>query len=84
MTPYRPGRDHVAARPSWRCRACSAPWPCQPAKLHLLDLYADDRLGLMVDLGVTMAAALPDLPRDENLLNRFVRWARPPRRRVDS
>ncbi|WP_285788597.1 flavin reductase [Micromonospora sp. NBRC 101691] len=83
MTPYRPRRDHIAVRPSWRCRVCGAPWPCQPAKLQLLDLYADDRLGLMVDLGMAMAAALPDLPRDENQLDRFVRWARPPRRRVD-
>ncbi|SCL38426.1 hypothetical protein GA0074692_5007 [Micromonospora pallida] len=83
MKAYRPGRDHIAARPPWRCRACGAPWPCQPAKLLLLDLYADDRLGLMVDLGVTMAAALPDLSHTENLLDRFVRWARPPRRRTE-
>ncbi|MFE0594080.1 flavin reductase [Micromonospora echinospora] len=76
-------RDHVAARPSWRCRACGAPWPCQPAKLRLLRTYADDRLALMAWLGVTMAEAVRDLPDDgTDVIARFVRWARPPRRSI--
>ncbi|SCF20421.1 hypothetical protein GA0070216_106237 [Micromonospora matsumotoense] len=36
---------HVAARPAWRCRACAAPWPCQPAELSLRREYAHDPAG---------------------------------------
>ncbi|MEU4568686.1 flavin reductase [Micromonospora sp. NPDC023956] len=76
-----PGRDHVAARPCWRCKRCGAPWPCQPAKLYLLGLYADNRLGLSMYLGEVMAVAASELPDDgTNIIERFVSWARPPRR----
>ncbi|GIJ81034.1 hypothetical protein Xph01_54660 [Micromonospora phaseoli] len=43
-------QEHAPARPAWRCRACGAPWPCQPAKLRLLAEYADNTPSLMVYL----------------------------------
>ena len=24
--------EHVAKRPSWDCRLCAKPWPCDPAR----------------------------------------------------
>ncbi|MDG4792680.1 hypothetical protein [Micromonospora sp. WMMD1082] len=41
---------HTPARPTWRCRGCGAPWPCQPAKLRLLAAYKGNMPGLMVYL----------------------------------
>ncbi|MFE9958431.1 flavin reductase [Micromonospora sp. NPDC005299] len=80
MPRYRP---HVAARPSWRCRACGAPWPCSPARLALLGEYREDRIALLVHLGTLLCEATTDLTdphgRDapQRLADRFVTWARP-------
>ncbi|WNM37229.1 flavin reductase [Micromonospora halotolerans] len=79
MPRYRP---HVAARPSWRCRACGAPWPCSPARLALLGEYREDRIALLVHLGTLLCEATADLTdphgRDtpQRLADRFVNWAR--------
>ncbi|SCG58027.1 hypothetical protein [Micromonospora halophytica] len=54
------GGRHVAARPIWRCRACGAPWPCQPAKLHLRREYAHDPAGLATYLCLLMHDAIND------------------------
>lgn len=43
-------RDHVAVRPTWRCSACGASWPCSPAKLLLLAQYHGNMPGLLVYL----------------------------------
>ncbi|OZV74788.1 hypothetical protein CA850_29875 [Micromonospora echinospora] len=77
-----PGSTHVYSRPAWRCRTCGAPWPCQPAKLRLLGEYKKDRLALSMYLGTLLDVAVSEVPADsgENLLERFVSWARPPRR----
>ncbi|MCZ7423829.1 flavin reductase [Verrucosispora sp. WMMA2121] len=42
--------EHVASRPTWRCRACGIAWPCSPAKLRLLAEYRENLPGLMVYL----------------------------------
>ncbi|GIJ23841.1 flavin reductase [Micromonospora lutea] len=42
--------EHVASRPTWRCRACGIAWPCSAAKLRLLAEYRGDMPGLMVHL----------------------------------
>ncbi|KAB1910713.1 flavin reductase [Micromonospora sp. AMSO31t] len=77
MPRYRP---HVAARPSWRCRACGAPWPCSPARLALLGEYREDRIALLVYLGTLLCEATADLAdrhAPQRLADRFVTWARP-------
>ncbi|SCG61140.1 hypothetical protein GA0070609_3690 [Micromonospora echinaurantiaca] len=80
----RTGRRHVAARPAWRCRACAAPWPCQPAKLALRVEYAHDPVGLSVYLCVLLHEAAADWlrlrprpPDPAELFARFVGWTRP-------
>ncbi|MEU7958032.1 hypothetical protein [Micromonospora humida] len=77
-----PGR-HVAARPAWRCRACAAPWPCQPAKLSLRREYARDRPALSVYLCLLMHDAITDALRVATgpvdpaaYFTRFIAWTR--------
>ncbi|MFY1650415.1 hypothetical protein ACN27J_05920 [Solwaraspora sp. WMMB762] len=68
--------EHVAARPSWRCRVCRAPWPCQPAKAQLVAAY--DRIGLCLYVAERSAAAALDLPglTPAAAYARFLGWAR--------
>ncbi|XTZ16743.1 flavin reductase [Micromonospora echinospora] len=82
MTARRNRPEHTAARPSWRCRACGAPWPCSSARLRLLVEYRGNRPTLLIYLNLMMedaAADLPDRPDDptgSNLALRFLAWAR--------
>lgn len=67
-------------RPTWRCRACAAAWPCHPARLALLAEFVDDRVGLCQYLAAQYVHALDDLARHapnasrEGLYARFVGW----------
>ncbi|PZG11956.1 flavin reductase [Micromonospora craterilacus] len=69
-------------RPLWRCRACGAHWPCQPARLSLLVEYREDRTALLVYLGLLMAEAHAQLSQlngqlhHAGLHDRFLTWAR--------
>ncbi|MEU5939262.1 hypothetical protein ABZ807_08715 [Micromonospora sp. NPDC047548] len=74
---------HVAARPSWRCRACAAAWPCPPAKLRLRQEYAHDRPALAVYLCLLMHDAIADALRvragdvdPADYFTRFIGWTR--------
>lgn len=73
-------RAHTPMRPQFRCRACGAPWPCQPARLALLFLYRGDRQGLRVHLAHKMLAALSDQPQQDalTLAARLFGWLPPP------
>lgn len=77
-----PGRrrrpEHTAARPSWRCRACGAPWPCSPARLGLLAEYRGQRVALLMYLAALMVEAAGQLPPEPTptLGTRFLTWAR--------
>ncbi|GIJ26509.1 hypothetical protein Vqi01_16710 [Micromonospora qiuiae] len=46
----QPAREHVPSRPTWRCHACGAHWPCGAAKVRLLAEYKGNMPGLMVYL----------------------------------
>ncbi|WP_091100817.1 flavin reductase family protein [Micromonospora citrea] len=69
-------------RPLWRCRACGAPWPCQPARLALLARYRSDRPALMIYLGTLLTEAAGQLAQlnghtpPADLHDRFLGWAR--------
>jgi hypothetical protein len=69
-------------RPLWRCRACGAEWPCQPARLALLTEYRHDRAALLVHLATLMREAGAQLAqlgghaRPDGLTERFMSWAR--------
>ncbi|WP_374197551.1 hypothetical protein [Micromonospora sp. RL09-050-HVF-A] len=82
VRPEGAGR-HVAARPAWRCRACAAPWPCQPAKLSLRREYAHDRPALAIYLCLLMHDAITDALRvgtgtvdPAAYFARFLAWTR--------
>lgn len=78
----RTAPPHQPMRPLWRCRACGAEWPCQPARLALLVEYRADRTALLVYLSTLMAEAGAHLSQlnghvlPENLTDRFLTWAR--------
>jgi hypothetical protein len=71
-------RAHAPIRPLFRCRACGAPWPCQPARLALLFLYRGDRQGLRTHLAHKMLAALADQPQLDALTLATPRFGRLP------
>lgn len=78
----RAARPHLPMRPLWRCRACGAEWPCQPARLALLVEYREDRTALLVYLSTLMAEAGAQLAQlngnapPADLAERFLSWAR--------
>ncbi|MDG4800662.1 flavin reductase [Micromonospora sp. WMMD980] len=79
MTRGRP--EHVASRPTWRCRVCGIAWPCAPAKLRLLAAYREARPALLMHLATLYARAEAELPardgtRSVDRYQRFVGWAR--------
>ncbi|MBM0237889.1 hypothetical protein JNW88_13325 [Micromonospora sp. ATA32] len=74
---------HLTTRPTWRCRACAAHWPCQPAKLRLRAEYAHDRAALAVYLCLLMYDAIadrlrthPDQVDPAEFFTRFIGWTR--------
>lgn len=72
------GLAHPPLRPSWDCAACSAPWPCHPARVELAERYADDRMGLAAYVGAQLDHAVREMPPTDvsELFERFVAWAR--------
>ncbi|MFY1659683.1 hypothetical protein [Micromonospora sp. WMMD1274] len=69
---------HVPMRPLWLCRACAAPWPCQPARLLLLLDYRRDRVALSIHMASCLFDATADLlrtnPNPADLFDRFIGW----------
>lgn len=65
---------HGAERPSWDCRSCGKPWPCDPAREHLAGEM--DRVQLAILMWANMDEAIPDLPAHppSELFDRFIGW----------
>ncbi|TQL36796.1 hypothetical protein FB564_1928 [Salinispora arenicola] len=66
-------------RPLWRCRACGADWPCQPARLALLVEYRGRTSALLTHLGNQLKAASDQLRQlngnaPDSLAARFLAW----------
>jgi hypothetical protein len=70
------GEDHTAERPSWECRACGKPWPCDPAREALV--IEMDRVALAIYMWLNLKEAVLDMPRGpaSELFERFIRWTR--------
>lgn len=70
------GVEHVADRPSWHCRSCGKPWPCDEARENLTATM--DSLSLAMFAWVLLEEAAGDLPRSASgeLYERFLRWTR--------
>jgi hypothetical protein len=66
--------DHIAARPSWDCRSCGRPWPCDPARAALA--VEMDRVALAVFMWCNLGEACRDMPvrLPAELFERFIRW----------
>jgi hypothetical protein len=66
--------DHTADRPSWDCRACGKPWPCDPARERLAEEM--DRISLAMYMWTNLEEAVADLPPGppSELFERFIRW----------
>ena len=73
--------EHTADRPSWDCRCCGKPWPCDPAREQLVAELSPVRLAMYCWVNLEEAAGdLPDMPVAE-AFDRFLAWTRvsPPR-----
>ena len=69
--------EHTADRPSWDCRVCGGPWPCDPAREALAAEMSPT--GLAIYGAVNLSEAVCDLPTTPpgELFDRFVAWTRP-------
>jgi hypothetical protein len=70
------GVEHTAGRPSWDCRACGKPWPCDPARESLLSEM--DRSSLAIYMWANLEEAVGNLPGGPpgELFDRFIHWTR--------
>ena len=71
------GTAHQPDRPSWDCRACDKPWPCDPAREQLTQTYGRKTLSIFaVDRLSEAARDIPTMTPAE-LYERFLAWTRP-------
>ena len=68
------GNEHAAERPSWDCRACGKPWPCDPAREAMLSEM--NRVSLAIFMWINLEEAAGDLPAcpASELFDRFLNW----------
>jgi hypothetical protein len=72
-----PGAEHQPLQPSWDCKSCEQPWPCDPARERLTLLYPSrpTLAILMVDRMLEAARDVPTMQPGE-LFDRFFSWTR--------
>ena len=69
--------EHLPARPSWKCRACPAAWPCPPARKELARVMTGTQLStFMAEMMHAAAADLGDDTTALELFTRFLAWTR--------
>ena len=68
--------EHTADRPSWNCRACAKPWPCDPARQAMAAQFIGYPSVLRIYLAAQLADACDDIPdvTAEELYDRFMAW----------
>lgn len=67
---------HSPLQPSWKCVACSQPWPCRVRRETFLADYEGRRSQLRATLGAFLISASEDLTEPiEQLHTRFVAWS---------
>jgi len=66
--------EHTPARPSWDCRSCGRPWPCDSARTRLV--HNRSRVDLAVLMWDHLEEAARDMPQApaSALFDRFLRW----------
>jgi hypothetical protein len=66
--------DHIPHRPSWDCRSCGRPWPCDAARERLTREHSRMELALLMWDQIEEAARdMPQTPASA-LFDRFLRW----------
>jgi hypothetical protein len=69
------GAPHVEERPSWDCRACGRPWPCDRARAELASALSPVALRTAMWMRLEVAASDLPLGPPAELFERFLRWA---------
>jgi hypothetical protein len=72
--------EHEPEKPSWDCKRCGGPWPCDPAREYMAARLG--RVALAVHMWERLDEAAGDvrtLPPSE-LFERFLSWTRLPQR----
>ncbi|GAB1642977.1 hypothetical protein [Krasilnikovia sp. MM14-A1259] len=66
--------EHIEERPTWDCRVCGDPWPCNPARERLAAELSPT--ALRINMWTRMEVAIGDLPPEPagELFDRFLRW----------
>lgn len=68
--------EHLADRPSWDCRQCLKPWPCDPAReAFKATMTSVERAILMWTYLENGAEELRGMPLGE-IFDRFIAWTR--------
>jgi hypothetical protein len=70
--------EHEPEKPSWDCKCCGQPWPCDPAREHMM-MYLG-RTALAIHMWERLDEAAGDLQRlpAGELFERFLSWTRVP------
>lgn len=70
--------EHLPRRPQWDCQACEQPWPCDPARVRLAEVYGANRVNLAIYVAGLLFVATSELPTADtaDLYERFVAWTR--------
>lgn len=72
------GADHQPNRPSWLCRSCGKPWPCDPAPERLTVVFHPVVLSILQVQRLYEAAHDIPAASPAELFQRFVAWTRRP------
>ena len=68
--------EHIAGRPSWDCRLCSRPWPCDPAREAMMTTMTRVERAVLMWVYLEVAAEdIRGMPMNE-IFTRFIRWTR--------
>ena len=72
---------HEPGRPSWRCLACGADWPCPTRRAELVADSGGSRVALALRMARYFSEAVDDRPdvSVEVLYDRLLAWVRAPR-----
>ncbi len=67
---------HTPRQPSWECKACFNPWPCEHARARLLAEYQGRAAALALYMGGSYVEASEDLygtgQLADDLFDRFI------------
>ncbi len=71
-----PARRHERDYPGWGCAVCGREWPCEPARVQLVDEHVGSDVSLGTFMGLQLEEAVRDMPHAQpaELFDRFLSW----------